>query len=54
MSAASAILLSGIAGLVTGAMLMAAGEYVSVQSQADTENADLSRERKELRTTLLR
>jgi VIT1/CCC1 family predicted Fe2+/Mn2+ transporter len=44
----SAILLSGIAGLVAGAMSMAAGEYVSVQSQADTENADLSRERKEL------
>jgi len=44
----AAILLSGIAGLVAGAMSMAAGEYVSVQSQADTENADLSRERREL------
>jgi VIT1/CCC1 family predicted Fe2+/Mn2+ transporter len=42
------ILISGIAGLVAGAMSMAAGEYVSVQSQADTENADLARERKEL------
>jgi VIT1/CCC1 family predicted Fe2+/Mn2+ transporter len=43
------ILLSGVAGLVAGAMSMAAGEYVSVHSQSDTENADLSRERKELR-----
>jgi VIT1/CCC1 family predicted Fe2+/Mn2+ transporter len=43
-----AILLSGVAGLVAGAMSMAAGEYVSVQSQADTENADLARERREL------
>ena len=42
------ILLTGIAGLVAGAMSMAAGEYVSVYSQADTENADLSRERAEL------
>jgi VIT1/CCC1 family predicted Fe2+/Mn2+ transporter len=42
------ILLSSIAGLIAGAMSMAAGEYVSVQSQADTENADLSRERREL------
>lgn len=42
------ILLSGIAGLVAGAMSMAAGEYVSVQSQADTETADLSREEREL------
>ena len=42
------ILLTGIAGLVAGAMSMAAGEYVSVHSQADTENADLSRERAEL------
>src|SRR5512142_3262323 len=42
------ILLSGIAGLVAGAMSMAAGEYVSVQSQADTEQADLAREKKEL------
>jgi vacuolar iron transporter family protein len=42
------ILLAGIAGLVAGAMSMAAGEYVSVSSQADTEQADLSRERREL------
>ena len=42
------ILLSGVAGLVAGAMSMAAGEYVSVQSQADTEKADISRERDEL------
>ena len=44
----AAILISGIAGLVAGAMSMAAGEYVSVSSQADTEKADLDRERKEL------
>jgi len=44
----SSILLTGIAGLVAGAMSMAAGEYVSVHSQADTENADLSRERAEI------
>ncbi len=43
-----AVLIAGIAGLVAGAMSMAAGEYVSVSSQADTENADLERERKEL------
>jgi VIT1/CCC1 family predicted Fe2+/Mn2+ transporter len=42
------ILLAGVAGLVAGAMAMAAGEYVSVSSQADTEQADLARERKEL------
>lgn len=42
------ILIAGIAGLVAGAMSMAAGEYVSVSSQADTERADLDRERKEL------
>ncbi len=42
------ILVAGVAGLVAGAMSMAAGEYVSVSSQADTENADLDRERKEL------
>jgi VIT1/CCC1 family predicted Fe2+/Mn2+ transporter len=42
------ILLTGIAGLVAGAMSMAAGEYVSVHSQADTENADLARERSEI------
>lgn len=44
----SAVLVAGMAGLVAGAMSMAAGEYVSVSSQADTENADLDRERKEL------
>ncbi len=44
----SEILLTGIAGLVAGAMSMAAGEYVSVSSQADTERADLDRERAEL------
>jgi VIT1/CCC1 family predicted Fe2+/Mn2+ transporter len=42
------VLVAGIAGLVAGAMSMAAGEYVSVSSQADTEQADLARERKEL------
>jgi VIT1/CCC1 family predicted Fe2+/Mn2+ transporter len=42
------ILIAGVAGLVAGAMSMAAGEYVSVSSQSDTENADLDRERKEL------
>lgn len=44
------ILLAGVAGLVAGAMSMAAGEYVSVSSQADTEAADLARERHELAT----
>lgn len=42
------IVLAGLAGLVAGAMSMAAGEYVSVSSQSDTEQADLKRERKEL------
>ena len=42
------LLVTGMAGLVAGAMSMAAGEYVSVHSQADTERADLSRERAEL------
>lgn len=42
------ILLTGLAGLVSGSMAMAAGEYVSVSSQADTEAADLARERHEL------
>jgi VIT1/CCC1 family predicted Fe2+/Mn2+ transporter len=42
------ILVAGVAGLVAGAMSMAAGEYVSVSSQADTERADLRRERVEL------
>jgi vacuolar iron transporter family protein len=45
-----AILLTGVAGLVSGAMSMAAGEYVSVSSQSDTEVADLTRERLELAT----
>jgi VIT1/CCC1 family predicted Fe2+/Mn2+ transporter len=44
------VLIAGVAGLVAGAMSMAAGEYVSVSSQADTEKADLERERKELET----
>lgn len=44
------ILTAGVAGLMAGAMSMAAGEYVSVSSQADTERADLDRERKELAT----
>jgi VIT1/CCC1 family predicted Fe2+/Mn2+ transporter len=43
------VLLAGTAGLVAGAMSMAAGEYVSVSSQSDTEHADLAREREELR-----
>jgi len=49
-SRTSDILVAGVAGLVAGAMSMAAGEYVSVSSQADTEKADLDRERKELAT----
>jgi len=44
------VLVAGIAGLVAGAMSMAAGEYVSVSSQADTERTDLDREREELAT----
>lgn len=47
----SAVLVAGVAGLVAGSMSMAAGEYVSVSSQADTESADLARERHELATT---
>ena len=43
------VLIAGVAGMVAGAMSMAAGEYVSVSSQSDTERADLSRERAELR-----
>ncbi len=46
----SGILVAGVAGLVAGAMSMAAGEYVSVSSQSDTEGADLERERVELAT----
>ena len=45
-------LIAGIAGLVAGAMSMAAGEYVSVSSQADTERADLARETRELETDI--
>jgi VIT1/CCC1 family predicted Fe2+/Mn2+ transporter len=44
----SDVLIAGVAGLVAGAMSMAAGEYVSVSSQSDTEHADLARETKEL------
>ena len=47
-SSRSAILIAGIAGLTAGALSMAAGEYVSVSSQRDTERADLDRERAEL------
>lgn len=46
------VLVAGLAGLVAGAMSMAAGEYVSVSSQSDTEKADLEREREELATDL--
>ena len=46
----AAVLTAGIAGVVAGAMSMAAGEYVSVHSQADAEKADLDRERRELET----
>lgn len=49
-SSRQGILVAAVAGLVAGAMSMAAGEYVSVHSQADTEKADLSRERAELET----
>ena len=49
-SGRSAVLVAGVAGLVAGAMSMAAGEYVSVSSQADTERADLAREKGELAT----
>ncbi len=46
------ILIAAVAGLVAGSMSMAAGEYVSVSSQSDTENADLTREKKELATNI--
>lgn len=46
----TSVLIAGFAALVAGAMSMAAGEYVSVSSQADTEKADLDREKRELRT----
>ncbi|RLS36447.1 MAG: VIT family protein [Planctomycetota bacterium] len=49
-SQANDVLVAGVAGLVAGAMSMAAGEYVSVSSQSDTEKADLDRERNELAT----
>lgn len=49
-SAREPVLLAALAGLVGGALSMAAGEYVSVSSQADTEHADLARERRELAT----
>lgn len=49
-AAQHSILVTGIAGLVAGAMSMAAGEYVSVSSQGDAEKADIARERKELET----
>jgi vacuolar iron transporter family protein len=48
----AAVLVAGLAGVVAGAMSMAAGEYVSVSSQADTEAADEARERKELATDI--
>lgn len=47
-AATSEVLVAGVAGLVAGAMSMAAGEYVSVSSQSDTEQADLAREKAEL------
>ena len=49
-SSPSGVLLAGVAGLVAGAMSMATGEYVSVSSQADTENAALAQEKRELET----
>ena len=51
-SSHQSVLLTGVAGLVAGAMSMAAGEYVSVSSQADTESADLAREKIELATNI--
>ncbi|ACE84160.1 nodulin 21-like protein [Cellvibrio japonicus Ueda107] len=51
-TSASSVLLTGVAGLVAGAMSMAAGEYVSVHSQADTEKADIRREIRELEEDL--
>src|ERR1039457_7505006 len=49
-SSRSPIILAALAGLVAGALLMAAGEYVSVSSQSDIETADLKREKRELDT----
>lgn len=51
-SGLSDVMLAGVAGLTAGAMSMAAGEYVSVRSQADAEEADLTRERRELKDDL--
>lgn len=51
-ASSSDVLIAGIAGLVAGAMSMAAGEYVSVSSQSDTEQADLAREQSELSSQL--
>ena len=51
-SSRSSVMVAGLAGIVAGAMSMASGEYVSVCSQSDTENADLQRERQELDTAL--
>lgn len=53
-SGPNSALVAGVAGLVAGALSMAAGEYVSVSSQSDTEGADLNRERKELATDAVR
>src|SRR5512139_3017623 len=50
-AAGTEVVVAGMAGLVAGAMARAAGEYVSVRSQADTEEADLGRERRELATS---
>lgn len=49
-AATNSILVAGVAGLMAGSMSMAAGEYVSVSSQSDTENADIEKERNELAT----
>lgn len=49
-AASGSVMLAGVAGTIAGAMSMAAGEYVSVKSQADTEHADLAKEREELAT----
>lgn len=48
-TSSSEVIVAGVAGLVAGATSMAAGEYVSVSSQSDTENADLAKERRELK-----
>jgi VIT1/CCC1 family predicted Fe2+/Mn2+ transporter len=50
-AATPSVMLAGLAGLVAGALSMAAGEYVSVSSQSDSESADLARERRELATS---